>query len=206
MSAAHDVSLSPYAPVGRVLVVAATTRELAPSHGWHVVRCGVGPVDAAVATSAALATAPRAWRAVLHIGIAGARERAKLPLGTVVLGDASHYDDLGVPEQFAPRVAHPDAGLLAAARQALPEATVQPIATTARVGGSHSALIEAMEGFAVLRAAERAGVPALEVRVISNLIEEQDRSRWAFDDAFARVLAITPTLVAALAHAMASTD
>ena len=189
-----------------MLVVAATPRELAPSRGWGTVTCGVGPVDAAVATSAALATATLPWRAVLHVGIAGARDGANLPLGTIVIGSASHYDDLGVPEHFAPRVIHPDATLLAAARRALPDAHVYPIATTARVGGSQSAPVEAMEGFAVLRAAAHAGVPALEVRVISNVVEEQDRTRWAFDEAFARVIAITPTLVTAIARAVASTD
>jgi hypothetical protein len=38
-----------------------------------------------------------------------------------------------------------------------------PIATAARVGGSSGYQVEAMEGFGVLRAAELAGVPALEV-------------------------------------------
>jgi nucleoside phosphorylase len=55
-----------------------------------------------------------------------------------------------------------------------------------------------MEGFAVLRAAQRAGIPAIEVRAISNEIEERDRTRWHFDAAFAAITASTPTLVAAL--------
>ena len=42
-----------------------------------------------------------------------------------------------------------------------------------------------MEGFAVLRAAELAGVPALEVRAVSNDVDEPDRSQWRFDDALA---------------------
>ena len=43
-----------------------------------------------------------------------------------------------------------------------------PIGTSARVGGTHDVDVEAMEGFAVLRACELAGVPAVEVRVVSN--------------------------------------
>jgi futalosine hydrolase len=42
-----------------------------------------------------------------------------------------------------------------------------------------------MEGFAVLRAAQIAGVPAVELRCVSNLVDERDRSRWRFDDALA---------------------
>jgi futalosine hydrolase len=58
--------------------------------------------------------------------------------------------------------------------------------------------VEAMEGFGVLRAAQLAGVPAIEVRVVSNVIEEPDRRLWRFDDAFAAVASITPRLVAAI--------
>ena len=42
-----------------------------------------------------------------------------------------------------------------------------------------------MEGFAVLRACELAGVPALEVRAVVNEIAEPDRGLWRFDDGFA---------------------
>jgi hypothetical protein len=92
----------------------------------------------------------------------------------------------------------PDAGLLERARRALPEAQVQPIGTSARVGGTSGCAVEAMEGFAVLRAAALAGVPALELRAIANEIEEPDRGRWRFDDALAALGAALPTLVRAL--------
>ena len=55
---------------------------------------------------------------------------------------------------------------------------------------------EAMEGFAVLRACELAGVPAVEIRVIANEIDEPDRTRWRFDDAFAALVELMPRLVA----------
>jgi nucleoside phosphorylase len=54
-----------------------------------------------------------------------------------------------------------------------------------------------MEGFAVLRAAELAGVPAVEARVVSNEIDEPERTLWRFDDAFAELAALLPRLVAA---------
>jgi hypothetical protein len=50
-----------------------------------------------------------------------------------------------------------------------------------------------------LRAAQLAGVPAIEVRAISNHIEEPDRARWHFDAAFAAITTATPLLVAELA-------
>jgi futalosine hydrolase len=55
-----------------------------------------------------------------------------------------------------------------------------------------------MEGFAVLRAAQLGGVPALEVRTVSNLVDERDRSRWRFDEAFAALETTLTRLVAEL--------
>jgi futalosine hydrolase len=53
-----------------------------------------------------------------------------------------------------------------------------------------------MEGFAVLRACELAGVPAVEVRVVSNEIGEPDRARWRFDEAFGLLADALPRLAA----------
>jgi nucleoside phosphorylase len=75
---------------------------------------------------------------------------------------------------------------------------VRPIGTSARVGGSTGVDVEAMEGFAVLRAAELAGVPAVEARVISNEIDEPDRTRWRLDDAIATLTDLLPRLVRAV--------
>jgi hypothetical protein len=55
-----------------------------------------------------------------------------------------------------------------------------------------------MEGFAVLRAAELAGVRAVEVRVVANEVEEPDRSLWRFAEAFAALDAALPRLLARL--------
>jgi nucleoside phosphorylase len=55
-----------------------------------------------------------------------------------------------------------------------------------------------MEGFAVLRAAELAGVPALEVRALANEIEEPDRVRWRVDDALRALADALPPLIARL--------
>lgn len=176
-----------------LLVVAATEKELAGvPEGIARLACGIGPVEAAAATARALSVEHRA--AVLCVGIAGARRSARLGIGELVLGSESVFCDAGA---VVPSRLEPDAALLAAARAALPDARVLPIGTSARVGGTHAVEVEAMEGFAVLRAAQLAGVPGLEVRAISNEIEEADRGRWRFDEALAALAAALPALAAA---------
>ena len=177
----------------RVLVVSATDRELAPADGWPTLVCGVGPVDAAASTAAAIAVVRPSL--IIHVGIAGARRRSMIAPATLVIGIESNYHDLGVPERFAPSRLVVDEVLVSAAARALPDALRLPIGTSGRIGGTRDTDVEAMEGFAVLRAAQQAGVPAIEVRAVSNEIEEADRSRWHFDAAFAAIVAATPRLV-----------
>jgi len=178
----------------RILVVAATARELAAPDGWLTLQCGVGPVDAAAATAAAIAEQRPA--AVLHVGIAGGRRHRALAPASIVIGGEARYCDLEIPESWAPRTVAASPVLLAAAQRVLPSSPTLPIGTSARVGGTTDCDVEAMEGFGVLRAAQRAGVPAIEIRAISNDIEEADRARWSFEQAFATITAVTPLLVA----------
>jgi futalosine hydrolase len=180
-----------------ILVVAATEPELAPADGWRTLVCGVGPVEAAAATAAAIAASRP--RVILHVGIAGARRASGLVPPAVVIGTASIYCDLDIPERFAPHRLMPPPALVDAMRRAVPAATAQEIGTSGRVGQTVDCPVEAMEGFAVLRAAALADVPAIEVRVISNAIEEADRGRWQFDAAFAALHAVTPALVREIA-------
>ncbi|HEY7177648.1 MAG TPA: hypothetical protein VH305_00615 [Gaiella sp.] len=181
-----------------VLLVAATQLELCGRDGLE---CGVGPVEAAVATARALATGP-GFGAVLHVGLAGA---IAIPPGVVVVGSESRYDDLVAEWPVVDRVA-PDARLVEAARTALPGAPLLPISTSATVGGacntvSQGQLVQAMEGFGVLRAAVLAGVPAVEVRAISNELGEEDRGRWHVPRALESLGAALPVLLAALESA-----
>lgn len=185
-------------PLHRILVVAATERELAPSAGWRTLCCGVGPVDAAVATAAAIAVEPPA--AIVHVGIAGGRRRRGLAPVSFVIGSEAHYADLAVPSTFAPSVVVAAPALVDAASRVLTDAPRLPIGTSGRIDGTSDTAVEAMEGFAILRAAERAGVPAVEVRVISNEIEERDRQRWHLDRAFAAIVEATPRLVEEVAR------
>ena len=177
-----------------LLVVAATNFEAALVDGARVraVVSGVGPVEAALA--AARAIAEERPPAILQIGIAGAQTLAH---ASIVLGSEAVYCDVLDLLARVPRIdrVKPDADLLAAARRVLPEAHVLPIATTGRVGGGAACEVEAMEGFGVLRAAALAGVPALELRAISNPVTEADRDRWRVDDALEALrVALSPLL------------
>ena len=169
-----------------MLVVAATERELALLDGFDTFRCGIGPVEAALRTARALEE--RGPDAVVHVGIAGSRT---LEPPALVLGSEAVYCDVLDPGSSLPRVerVQPDTALLERARTALPAAYVLPIATCGKVGGGTGFEVEAMEGFGVLRACELAGVPAVELRAISNSPDEADRARWRFDDAFAALAA-----------------
>jgi futalosine hydrolase len=165
-----------------LLVVAATDRELAFVRDAETFCCGIGPVEAALQTARALAE--RRVDAVLHIGIAGARG---IEPPALVLGSESVYCDVIDPASTLPRVERiePNAAFLARVRAALPEARVLPIGTSGRVGGGTACEVEAMEGFGVLRACALAGVPAVELRAISNAPDEADRGAWRFEEAFA---------------------
>jgi nucleoside phosphorylase len=165
-----------------MLVVAATERELGLLDGVETFCCGIGPVEAALQTARRLAE--RRPAAVLHVGIAGS---PALEPPALVLGSEAVYCDVVDSSSMLPLVerAFPDAALLERMRAALPEAHILPIATCGRVGGGTGFDVEAMEGFGVLRACELAGVPAVELRAISNSPDEADRARWKFDEAFA---------------------
>jgi futalosine hydrolase len=177
---------APSASVREVLIIAATERELALLGEHDTFCCGIGPVEAALQTARALEE--RKPDAVVHIGIAGSRA---LEPPALVFGNEAVYCDVIDPASTLPRVerVRPDAALLERVGAALPEAHLLPIATCGKVGGGTGFDVEAMEGFGVLRACELAGVPAVELRAISNSPDEGDRTRWRFEDAFAALAA-----------------
>ena len=174
-----------------VLLVAATEIELCERPG---LACGVGPVEAATATARKLALEPPG--AVLHVGVAGARG---ITPGGIVIGSESVYSDISAEIPVVDRL-EPDPRLLAALREAVPEALVLPIGTSASVGGAVDARVEGMEGFGVLRACALAGVPAIEVRAVSNEISEGDRSRWRIGRALEALADVLPRLLDAAAQ------
>ena len=174
-----------------VLLVAATEIELCEHPG---LACGVGPVEAAAATARELMSNPPS--AVVHVGLAGGHG---ITPGGLVIGRESLYVDLAAEIPVVDRV-EPDSDLLEKVRAAAPDALVLPIGTSAAVGGVVGDLrVEAMEGFGVLRACALAGVPAVELRAISNELAENDRSRWRIGRALEALSAVLPEVLEAAA-------
>ncbi|GAC1544411.1 MAG: futalosine hydrolase [Vulcanimicrobiaceae bacterium] len=179
-----------------ILVVCALREELqefSDRDGVAVLACGVGPVEAAIAVARTLAGAP--YRCVINAGIGGAFPGAAR-VGEARLVTTEYFADLGL-EGGAPLTlpggaaavdrVDADPGLLAQCGGAAPPAvglTVSQVTTSAangaRLRARYRADIESMEGFAVLRAAAGAGVPALEVRGISNYVGDRGASEWNF--------------------------
>ncbi len=180
-----------------ILVVCAMREELRDFHAPEYVRVvavGVGPVEAAIATARTLACAP--FAAVVNAGIAGVF-RGSGAIGDALVIASESFADFGL-EGGAP-LALPggarlvervdaDAGLVARCTRAglrvghgLTVAQVTTTdATAARFRARYAADVESMEGFAVLRAAADAGIPAVEVRGISNYVGDRTRSEWDF--------------------------
>ena len=176
-----------------ILLVSAIAKEI----DWLGTRAdvealvgGVGPVDAAARVGFALGRAP--YEVVINAGIAGAMRGVANVGDGVVVGEEMIELDLETGERIhlppgnvlADRV--PADGQLIEAVTALGFPLVRGI-TVSRVTATDAtalrlrergAEIETMEGFAVLRAAQLAGVPAIEVRGISNIVGDRDRSGW----------------------------
>ena len=197
----------------RLLAVCAVEAEAEScriSEHLHVVVSGVGRTNAAVATTRALLE-EGPFGGVLSLGVAGALPGVEpaLCIGDVVVATKSIYHEEGIqtPESFQDMTS---LGFPLGAfdgNQIPGDPTLlerfghlgrcAPIATVATCSGSDDAarevrrrtdaIAEAMEGAAVLHAAGLLGVPALELRIISNTTGARDRQVWNLDLALDRL-------------------
>lgn len=168
----------------------------------RVIEMGVGPVNAAhAATMAILEEKPDV---IVVCGVAGAYPSSGLQIGDVVSATVEIYGDLGAqsPAGFLdmkalgfPVVSTPTVLFNELPMQLLPTArcvrfvtvsTCTGTETTAREieARTHGA-VENMEGAAVAHVARLHGVPVGEVRGISNLVTNRDRSSWRLREASA---------------------
>jgi futalosine hydrolase len=181
-----------------ILVVSALLPELRyfePREGVELFGCGVGPVEAAAETARKLAE--RRYDAVINAGIAGAfRQRARI--GDAILISDETLAELGL-EGGGPlslpggatliERCEADGTLLGRAKtsglaigRGLTVAQITTTdATARRLRERYASDVESMEGFAVLRAAALARVPAIEIRGISNYVGDRAASQWNFD-------------------------
>lgn len=195
----------------RVLIVVATAGEAARLTDLpaDVVVSGVGPVAAALATASALGRGP--YDLAVSAGIGGAYPGSGLEPGDLAVSSLIVQADLGAWDgatflglaalglSVLPREVHPGmfgvwegaealaARLGAAAGPTLTLSTVtgSPEAAEALAARYPGALTEGMEGAGVAHAALLAGVPALEVRGVSNPVGPRDRAAWRIPEALA---------------------
>ncbi|SMB95068.1 futalosine hydrolase [Deinococcus hopiensis] len=194
-----------------VLIVVATAAEADRLRDLpaRVTVSGVGPVAAALATARALAE--QSHRLVVSAGIGGAYPGSGLQPGDLAVSSRIVQADLGAQDGEAfldltelglsvlPDVPHAGVFEVWAEAAALARqlgAAYGPALTLSTVTGSAEraqrlaarypgALTEGMEGAGVAHAAMLAGVPALEVRGISNPAGPRDRSAWRLGEALA---------------------
>ena len=186
----------------------------------RVVVAGIGRTNAAAATAEALTEARATgapFAAVISTGIAGALPGSNLALGTVVVADACIYAEEGIalPEgqgdmrvlgfplgDFEGNRVPVDGALLVAFRALGPACEIATVATCSGTDAAAlsvrtrtGAMAEAMEGAAVVHAARRVGVPAIEIRSISNTTGDRAAQRWDIAAAFAALQGVGDALV-----------
>jgi futalosine hydrolase len=182
-----------------ILVICAVPHELRhwkPRPHIEMLATGIGPVEAAAATARMLAISTPEY--VINAGIAGGfAGRAKV--GDAFAIETDYLAELGL-EGGAPSPALPggsrlitqaesDASLLQRARNigarianAITVATITATQLRAEdLAERFEAEVEAMEGFSVLRCAAVAGVPAIELRGVSNVVGPRESGGWDFD-------------------------
>ena len=125
-----------------------------------------GPFDGAAAIGDGVVVTDDAIELGLESGLP-----ISLPRGETVI-DRARSD--------APLVARLHAKGFAALRGVTVSRVTCTDATARRLATELGAQVESMEGFAALRAAERAGVPAIELRGISNRCGARESSGWDF--------------------------
>jgi futalosine hydrolase len=180
-----------------ILLACAVSKELEfwrERDGVESLVMGLGPVEAAASVAEALSR--RTYGLVVNAGIAGALDGAARIGEGMVVGEErielnlENGEAIGLPHgERVVESARSESSLVAALRaQGFPVVrgiTVSRVTATEetarRLCESYGAQVESMEGFAVLRAAQRAGVAAIEVRGISNRCGARERSGWDFN-------------------------
>lgn len=193
---------------------------------WRTLLCGVGPVEAAVRLGRFLAENREVVDGLLLFGVGGGYVLPKtdpIPLLSVCLAEREVLGDLGIchdgwieplPSSLTGETAFVlDAPLLAEAERVLMaknigyrRGTFVTVCASSGTGvrGQHlqqqwQGLCENMEGAAVARLCREFGIPMLEVRAVSNLVEDRDMNRWKLQDACVRAGEVAALLIKELA-------
>jgi futalosine hydrolase len=190
----------------------AGLRERFASHqGLCFLKGGIGLVETTCSLTGFLERQGRNVTGVLNIGVGGAFACGPLTLLDLAVASAEVIGDLGIcfEGRLAP-LASPglDVHRLFSCQGALfdrfrswcrhrgQEVHVGPFVSVNCVSGTrqrgdmlaatHDAICENMEGAAVARVCQRYGVDWLELRCMSNMVEDRDTSAWRLPEAAAR--------------------
>lgn len=160
---------------GRPLVVVAVRQEAAHLHGVDVVLTGIGKVAAAVAVSAAIAD--RLPSFVLNVGTAGALHDGMAGahvIGRVLEHDVDHaFLGALIGEELSGEVVlDPNEPITLATGDSFVADDDQRAALATR------AHLVDMEGYAIARACEAAGVPCRMVKVVSDTATSDAARSW----------------------------
>ena len=191
-----------------ILLVVATEMEALPLAGikigqpHEILVAGVGPLETAVRLTRRLCEVGRDVSLVLNFGVAGAYAGSGADLLDICMAESEVMGDFGICHaesigsfegQLAGRAVFPlDQRYLAQANEILKQqdygckkgvfVTVNGITATARRGAmlraAHNGLCENMEGGAVARVCEEFAIPCLEVRCVSNMVEDRNPTNW----------------------------
>ena len=206
----------------RILIVTAVQQEadsIGFSNSAYVVAGGIGRTNAAVATTTTIHD-EGPFDFVISAGVAGSLPNGNLSVGDVVVASSCVYVEEGLitPDgfqdmeamgfslgNFSGNIVPVDATLL---EQLGAVGITGSIATVATCSGTDEqavlvadrtgCLCEAMEGAAVVHAARIAGLPAIEIRVISNTTGNREAQKWDLDLALESLGAAINTAVSAL--------
>lgn len=186
----------------KILIVTAVQAErdaIGKPSGTFVVVGGIGRTNAAAATTAAmLSDGPFTW--IINAGVAGSLRGANLPLGDIVIANKCVYAEEGLitpsgfqdMEQMGFTLGNFTGNEVPVDPWMLERLSglgrVGSIATVATCSGTDEqaelvatrtgCICEAMEGAAVVHAANRVNAPAIEIRAISNTTGRRDTQEW----------------------------
>jgi futalosine hydrolase len=183
---------------------------------------GVGPVETAMRLTRYLEVASSAVSGVILFGVAGAYPETGLSLLDLCLATREVFGDLGVCLEEGVMALTGEAAtsiefvldgelrrrageILAVANitfRSGPFVTVCCVSGTSKRGEQlyrvHQGLCENMEGGAAVRVCREYALPCLELRCISNLVEDRDPGRWRLAEASQLAAEATGVLLAGL--------
>ncbi|MEU9762425.1 futalosine hydrolase [Streptomyces sp. NPDC047987] len=188
-SAPHGPVSGPYEPVSAPHGPASGPYEPVSGPYDLVVSAGIGGGFVPAAPVGSL---------VVASGIVAADLGAETPEGFVPVTGLGFGRDRHVPPRSLVRDVTAATGALPGEILTVSTVTGSAERAAALLAAHPRAAAEAMEGFGVAEAADRAGVPVLELRAVSNAVGPRDRDAWRIGDALAALTGAFGKLVPVL--------